>query len=116
MAASSLKCPECSVVLKLSAPVAAGKKIRCPKCQTSFLPDSGIQPDTPVKATPRKPATRKSAPELVEPIDGDEDESDRPRRKSSQADPDRRPRRKAEAGAPGMMRLFILLGALGVVG
>src|SRR5262249_7108153 len=34
MSTTIVVCPECQAKLKVTVPVAAGKKIRCPKCQT----------------------------------------------------------------------------------
>ena len=36
MALSTITCPECQRTLKPAAPLAPGKKIRCPKCQAVF--------------------------------------------------------------------------------
>src|SRR2546430_2009719 len=32
-------CPKCTTTLKRAEPLAAGKKIRCPRCETVFAPD-----------------------------------------------------------------------------
>lgn len=36
-------CPKCKTVLKREQAIAAGKKIKCPKCQNVFAPQSGYQ-------------------------------------------------------------------------
>jgi len=46
-------CPECGAQLRPANPVPAGKKLRCPKCQTVFAPAGKAK--APAKATP-KPA------------------------------------------------------------
>jgi DNA-directed RNA polymerase subunit M/transcription elongation factor TFIIS len=38
MAENRYPCPECGAILKPAKPVAAGKKLRCPKCDTVFAP------------------------------------------------------------------------------
>src|SRR5262245_13011224 len=45
-------CPECGAQLRPANPVAAGKKLRCPKCETVFAPT----PAAPTKAKAAKPA------------------------------------------------------------
>jgi cyclophilin family peptidyl-prolyl cis-trans isomerase len=37
-APASFSCPRCRAVLKSAGPLAAGKKVRCPRCGTAFLP------------------------------------------------------------------------------
>ncbi|MBI2808826.1 MAG: hypothetical protein HYX68_27905 [Planctomycetes bacterium] len=56
----SIKCLHCMAVLKSPVPVPAGKKVKCPKCQQSFItlaapaPAPPPQPVVPVQqaATP----------------------------------------------------------------
>jgi hypothetical protein len=45
-------CPKCTKVLKTSAPVPAGKKVKCPGCANVFAvpvvgDDTGVQADKP---------------------------------------------------------------------
>ncbi len=54
--ATTYKCPQCSATLRLGSPVAAGKKIKCPKCQNIFAPT----------AEPPKAAAGVSKPRLDE--------------------------------------------------
>src|SRR6266404_9395366 len=53
-------CPSCHAILKREAPVPAGKKIRCPKCETVFAPQDDRVAATPAAA---KAAARKKADE-----------------------------------------------------
>ena len=65
------QCPECTAVLKRGEPVAAGKRLRCPKCEAVFspkeLPDDEA-PAKPAKAPPPMPVAKKVAG-----IDDDDD-------------------------------------------
>lgn len=75
MPATMLNCPECGATLRLANPPPAGKKVKCPKCSTIFLP-SGSAP--PPSTAVRKPATVKvpvkpSRPVAEEPDDREED-------------------------------------------
>jgi predicted Zn finger-like uncharacterized protein len=54
-------CPSCSAVLKRDQDVPAGKKIRCPKCETIFDPNA---PATAVAAG--KPAAPRPAPKKID--------------------------------------------------
>src|SRR5262249_24479353 len=45
MLATSFTCPACGTMLKLATPVAAGKKIKCPKCTGIFtMPEGDARP------------------------------------------------------------------------
>jgi hypothetical protein len=54
------RCPECGANLKLANPVAPGKKLKCPKCQTIFAPTA--ESAAPPKAAAPKPAAKAAAP------------------------------------------------------
>ena len=58
-------CPSCSAKLKLSSPVPAGKKIKCPKCGTSFAPPGEPAPADPKVAPdqPKPAASTERAPD-----------------------------------------------------
>lgn len=98
MAVSRLSCPECGTVLRPTNPVAAGKKVKCPRCSTIFVArddddeedvrprkkpararddeDDGEEDDLPRKKPARKvpaPAARKPAPAAKAPAKADED-------------------------------------------
>jgi hypothetical protein len=60
MAAPKLICPECETVLRPARPVAPGKKIKCPRCDTVFVAGGDEDEDDP---PPRKAASRKASPD-----------------------------------------------------
>jgi hypothetical protein len=97
-----LTCPGCSA--RISAPdTAAGKAVKCPKCQTTIkvpAPAASAFEVVEDKPAPRKPpAPAKSAPAPAQaPFDLDDDEDERPRKKKPVAeDDDERPRKKRAA-------------------
>src|SRR5262245_61793236 len=47
--AMSYVCPECDRVLRTSAPVTSGQKIRCPACQTVFAPKEKTGAASPIR-------------------------------------------------------------------
>ena len=68
MASTKLTCPECSAVLRPNKPVAPGKKVKCPKCETVFAAPSDeieeveeVEEVRPVKASAKKAASTKPA-------------------------------------------------------
>jgi predicted Zn finger-like uncharacterized protein len=70
MAVTQLTCPECSATLRLKEEVPDGKRVRCPKCKTTFLPsDEAGDNDVPPVPVRRQAAAR----------DDDNGMSDRPR-------------------------------------
>ena len=75
-------CPECNSVLRSSKPVAAGKMIRCPKCDLVFAPqvDEVEGEEEEELARPARQPARASRYDDDEDRDYD-DEDDRPRRK-----------------------------------
>jgi Zn-finger nucleic acid-binding protein len=87
---STLTCPSCNATLRPKTPLAAGTRIKCPKCTNVFaVPDE--EDDAPVTPVRRpKPAARREEPEEEVPESGeilddepedDEPEEDRPRKK-----------------------------------
>src|SRR4051794_18900273 len=85
MALTKLVCPECSKVLRPAKPVAAGKKVRCPKCEFVFVAGEDEDEDgaeeeeerpkkkKPVAAKKEAPA-KKAAPTKKAAADGEEEE------------------------------------------
>jgi DNA-directed RNA polymerase subunit RPC12/RpoP len=63
------RCPECGANLKMAQPVPAGKKLKCPKCQTVFLPSTGAASASAPAAPRPKPvaAAPKTAPTAAAP-------------------------------------------------
>jgi hypothetical protein len=68
MAVTKLTCPECGTVLRPGKPIPAGKKVKCPRCENIFAPDSDEDDPPKRKASAdkggRKPA--KAAPKASE--------------------------------------------------
>src|SRR5579871_4173200 len=102
MAVSIFACPDCGSTLKSKQALAAGTKIRCPKCQTIFaIPErngaaeaddeEAPPPSRPVaaakevarKAAPKPPPLRPRKEEFAEYDDGEDDEEEevRPKKK-----------------------------------
>lgn len=55
MESTKYSCPECSTVLKVSKPLAPGKKLRCPKCDTLFAPEvSAGKAASPARSRPHE--------------------------------------------------------------
>jgi len=72
------QCPECEAVLRREEPVAEGKKIRCPKCETLFIAEPVRDRDEP-KPKKKKPAPapepeKKKKPPAKKPAGDDDDE------------------------------------------
>jgi hypothetical protein len=55
---TKLTCPSCNTVLKLSVPVAAGKKIKCPRCAAVF--PMAAEEEVEARVTATKPAPAKA--------------------------------------------------------
>src|SRR5688572_22834242 len=121
----TFSCPKCKKVLKTSAALAPGKKIKCPGCATVFAPPAEDDEATAVQAAPPavKPV-RKPAP----PPPDDDDEVEAPRRVPAKArarddadedseDSDDRPaqRGKKKAGSKGLLLIRGGVGALLVI-
>ena len=67
------ECPECGNVLKGNKPIAPGKKIRCPECETTFVPASNAPKAQARKAKPKaEPVAPVSQPVVMD--DDDEDD------------------------------------------
>ena len=117
----TFSCPKCKKVLKTAAPLAPGKKIKCPGCANVFAPPA--DDDAAVQATPPavKPV-RKPAP--PPPDDDDEDEAP-PRRPVAKAktradedeedDDDEAPARRTDKKKAGSKKLIYILGGVGVL-
>jgi predicted Zn finger-like uncharacterized protein len=85
MTASKLTCPECSTVLRPAKPVPAGKKVKCPRCETVFTAGGEDEEDAPPpkaavrKSSAKEPAKRSAgaaAPKKPEPPKKSDDEDD----------------------------------------
>ena len=101
----AIACPSCKV--RLQAPdTAAGKRVKCPKCQTAIPVPGGEAPAAPRSApAPAKAPAKKSAPDNDFNFD---DDDDRPAKKGAPArrpadddDEDDRPAKKSSAVRKG---------------
>jgi len=54
MALTRLSCPECGKVLKPAKPVSAGKKVKCPECETVFVVREEEETEAVEEERPRK--------------------------------------------------------------
>jgi predicted Zn finger-like uncharacterized protein len=57
-----ITCPECATVLKPANPIAAGKKVKCPKCGTTFPVEAEGAAAAPAKARAAAPGAVKKKP------------------------------------------------------
>ena len=132
MASISVCCPKCEAILKLASQPPEGKKIRCPKCATAFVPaDNEVADDAnAIKAKPNRPAPAPASKSRKTRIDDDEtdesprsrkpraekddDEDDKPRRSKGKRNPDddedEGPRNKGKKKPAGKSGLFLVLG------
>ncbi len=69
MAGTTITCPECDKVLKLSKPVAPGKSLKCPKCEAVFKVPAEA-PASNAKAKSKSPAPAKKSSDKVSPKKG----------------------------------------------
>jgi len=88
MAVDKVECPECGKVLRPAKPLAPGKKVRCPKCEASFVvPGADVDDEpapkrgaagkvttAPKKAAPRPKAAPPPAPKAPAAGAGDDEE------------------------------------------
>jgi hypothetical protein len=95
--AFSLTCPNCAAKLKTAANL-TGKKVQCPKCKESFTASAGDIEEVPDARPAAKPAaaaaaarTRAKAP-VRKPLDDDEDETPRSRRRGEDEETAEAPR------------------------
>lgn len=127
MPETRLKCPSCEGVLKLSAPLAPGKAIKCPKCGAAVrAPAATGKSGGPVAASrpaPRPQAVRKPKPEEepdeeAEDLD-DEEEAPRPKKAARRAaddedeDFDDRPRKRGKKSKKKQGNPLLLWGSIG---
>jgi predicted Zn finger-like uncharacterized protein len=61
MAVSRLTCPECETVLRPAKPLPVGKRVKCPKCGTTFTAVDSEEEEPPRPA--KKPARSREEPE-----------------------------------------------------
>jgi hypothetical protein len=100
MAENRYPCPECGAILKPAKPVAAGKKLRCPKCDTVFAPATAEGEPGPKPAAAAAAAKAAKKPPLEDDEvgtygmdEGKEDEASKEERKKAMGPlKDRRPK------------------------
>jgi DNA-directed RNA polymerase subunit RPC12/RpoP len=120
-------CTKCSA--KLNAPdSAAGKRVKCPKCQTAMLVPEAIPEAPEFEVVDDAPPAKKPPAKVKAVVEVDDDEP-RPKRRPRDDDDDddddrpRKKKRKAAAGENSMMTrniiggvvLVVLLGVVGYV-
>ncbi len=85
MPEETITCPSCSTTLRPKTPVAAGTRIKCPKCTTVFTVP-GDEADEPAPRPKPKPAPRQEEPDDLEETSAeidDEPEGDSPVRRKT---------------------------------
>ena len=87
----NVTCPSCSATLR-APDTAAGKQIKCPKCQTVItVPGATAPPESQMSPAPPPPMASAAPAKAVVP---DYEEDDRPRRRTREDEDDDRPRRR----------------------
>src|SRR5437867_3729150 len=80
MSLTKLNCPECGTVMRPKSPVAPGKKVKCPKCETIFVARDDDEIEELDEAPAKKKAPAKASKPAAKPKEGpakkksDEDE------------------------------------------
>ena len=113
--AFSLTCPKCHAILRSASQVAAGKKVRCPKCDTSFEAPP-LEEVTAVTAAPSSPAPRREGAPAADAGDSDTDIPRKKRRNHEQDDEPRSTpssgRNKTGMGAAKLLGVLLVAGAM----
>lgn len=55
MADNQYPCPECGAVLRAARPIAAGKKVKCPKCENVFAPVTAEEAEPKAAQAAKRP-------------------------------------------------------------
>ena len=111
MPANTLTCPSCNATLRPKTPVAAGTRIKCPKCATVFtVPDDEAEVLDPV---PRRPKPKQAAirEEPEDDLEGGEILDDEP--EDEELEDDRPIRRKKKKPVKKGVPLWVWLTAGG---
>src|SRR5437867_163018 len=106
MAVTRITCPSCNSVLKLGQPLAAGKRVKCPKCAALIsVPAEEVNEDEPsVPAPPRRKAgTPQPGKVKQRPVEPDEEETPSEEQEAEESpDPEEeQPRPKKRRKKPG---------------
>src|SRR5689334_16954865 len=115
MTANTMRCPSCQAVLKRNPAMAAGTKVKCPKCGGHFVPD---EPDD--APTPPTAIQAKNGPPPIPTVHAvkaaDADDLPRPRKARREDDeedddpPARRPRKEPAKSGSGVGLVLGLVG------
>jgi hypothetical protein len=102
----SITCPSCGTGLKIKVDLPPGKRIKCPRCETTFAPEGdgepGAVPAGAVQSGPPRPAP---APPPRRSREEEDDFDDEPAR------PARRKRKPARKGANPILILCLAIAA-----
>jgi predicted Zn finger-like uncharacterized protein len=107
MATISIRCPECRAALKFDSTPAPGKKIKCPRCNEVFVPetDEDAPLATAVQSSPGKSRASRR-----------EEDEERPRRRKADRDDEEHPRAgKLKKSGSGGLLLVIGVVCVGVL-
>jgi mono/diheme cytochrome c family protein/Zn-finger nucleic acid-binding protein len=123
METTTFACPSCDATLRLKSTMLPGKRIKCPKCATVFLPPvEGNGTSSRMSSEDRSP---KAAPRVKDEEEDQDEErvSAQPRKKAKAAPrleeeeetPPERPTRRKKKKAPSKVPLVLLLVGGGVL-
>lgn len=106
---NTITCPDCGKKLRLKAEIAAGARVKCPGCATTFVPAEEDEPEEP---EPERPAKSRI---VREPDEDEEDLDDEPEPRPARR---KRPRKKApkKGSKVGLIIGLAILGGVVLVG
>jgi phage FluMu protein Com len=81
---ANIKCTKCGAILKTQAPVAPGKKVKCPKCQEVFV----VQAEEEEKKPAPEPEEEEEKEEKEEAAESDGEEEEETPKKNAKSDDD----------------------------
>jgi phage FluMu protein Com len=129
MAADFITCPSCEATLRPKVPLAAGTRIKCPKCMNVFtVPDAEEEAPAPrprPTGVKSKPAPKREEPEeevaeegeiLDDEPEDEEPEEDRPRRKKKKKKPSKKKGTPLWVWLTAGAGVFLLLCCAGCAG
>jgi predicted Zn finger-like uncharacterized protein len=83
MSLTKLTCPECSTTMRPKSPVAPGKKVRCPKCETVFVARDDVDEVDEVDEVEEAPRKKKAPAKAAAGKSKDKNEP-KPKKKESE--------------------------------
>src|SRR5581483_7417437 len=113
-----IRCPQCQTALRMPAPVAPGKKLKCPKCGGTFTTQASAAPAPPstgIQARPTPPdvaAVTRTPPAKEDLFAPSRKPARKPRDLDDDDDDDVRPRRGRRAPAPAGGNLALVIGLI----